>query len=407
MLKRDLVVIGGGAAGFFGAIRFAELQKNARVSILEKSARTLDKVRISGGGRCNVTHGCFEPTELAKHYPRGQRELLGPFHTFMCGDMMEWLENRGVPTKIEEDGRVFPVSDQSSSIIDCFLRQTKVMNIEVKTNEGVVSLERLNGGWRVESTSSIYETPAVLIATGSSKVAWQLLSKLGMTIVSPVPSLFTFNTTAPLFKGLMGLSLNHAKVKVCGSELSAEGPLLITHWGLSGPAILRLSAWGARVLADQNYRFQIEINFAGENDPRSWCDDRRLDDRKKLIKSTFFPGIPRRLWERMVLLLGIEQKNWSDLSKQEQKSLIAMLTAYRPDVNGKSTFKDEFVTAGGVSLDEINFKTMEHKLHSGLYFAGEVLNIDAITGGFNFQAAWTTSWIAAEAIHTNSHSAPR
>ncbi len=393
----DLVVIGGGAAGFFGAIRAAELYPNAKIVILEKSSRVLDKVRISGGGRCNVTHGCFDPAELVQYYPRGKRELLGPFHRFLCGDMMAWLDARGVETKIEDDGRVFPVSDRSESITNCFENEAQRLKIDVITRCGVTDLQAHGDQWQVTTPGDRYLTPKVLITTGSSPAFWELLSKLGISMVSPVPSLFTFNCKHPLLKNLMGVSLPVANLRIEGSRLDASGPLLITHWGMSGPAVLRLSAWGARELAQRNYQFTLIADFTGDTDVHTWVHERRTHDGKKKVMNTPFPNISKRLWERMVEIAEVGDLNWGDLQKSVIEALVEVLSACRLDVNGKSTFKDEFVTAGGVELSEINFKTMEHQRLRGLHFAGEVLNIDAITGGFNFQAAWTTSYIAAEA----------
>lgn len=393
----DLVVIGGGAAGFFGALRAAELQPHAKIIILEKSSRVLDKVRISGGGRCNVTHGCFDPAELVRYYPRGQRELLGPFHRFLCGDMMAWLDERGVETKIEDDGRVFPVSDQSESITNCFENEARRLNIEVITRCGVTDLQPVNNRWQITTPGDRYTSPKVLVTSGSSPAFWQLLSQLGVQMVSPVPSLFTFNSKHPLLKNLMGLSVPSANLRIEGSRLEASGPLLITHWGVSGPAVLRLSAWGAREFAQRDYRFTLIADFTGETNVNNWVHERRTADGKKKVINTPFPNISKRLWERMLEIAEVGDLNWGDLQKSVIEALVLVLSACRLDVNGKSTFKDEFVTAGGVELSEINFKTMEHQRLRGLHFAGEVLNIDAITGGFNFQAAWTTSYIAAEA----------
>lgn len=394
----DLVVVGGGAAGFFAAIRYAELHPGQRVIILEKSSRVLDKVRISGGGRCNVTHACFDPAELVRYYPRGERELLGPFHRFMCGDMMGWLDERGVATKIEDDGRVFPVSDQSESIIQCFLDETRRLGVEVHTLVGLTDFTYEQSLWNIATTKGQFESTHLLIATGSSKQLWQLLAKKDIALVDPVPSLFTFNIQDPLLTGLMGLSVSHAEIVVEGTRLRADGPLLITHWGLSGPAVLRLSAWGARTLAEHGYHFYIQIDFSQGHDVDAWIAQRRAEDARKTVSKTVFPTLPRRLWERMVQLAKLDGRNWADADKTSLIQLKGFISAYRPGVKGKSTFKDEFVTAGGVDLKHIDFRTMEHKQHPNLYFAGEVLNIDAITGGFNFQAAWTTAWIAATAM---------
>ncbi len=394
----DLIVIGGGAAGYFGAIRAAELKPHARILILEKSARVLDKVRISGGGRCNVTHACFDPKELSKHYPRGERELLGPFHRFMCGDMMAWLDERGVETSIEEDGRVFPASNVSSSIIDCFEREVHNKGIEVQRKVGVRSIVQEDEGWVLTSDEQNYVARNVLIATGSSTSVWNMLSNLSIPIVPPVPSLFTFKINNPVLRGLMGLSVQNAEVRINQTNLAEHGPVLITHWGLSGPAILRLSAWGANQLAQLDYDFSIQMNWTmtSSEEVFEWIEERRKHDTKKSPNTTVFPEIPKRLWERFNELVGTHGKNWSDLSKSDLQQLHDFICNCQLDVKGKTTFKEEFVTAGGVDLKAVDFRTMESKSLPGLYFAGEVLNIDAITGGFNFQAAWTTAWIAAE-----------
>lgn len=394
----DLLIIGGGAAGFFGAIRAAELNPEANIVILEKTGRVLDKVRISGGGRCNVTHACFDPRELSKYYPRGERELLGPFNRFMCGDMMAWLDERGVATSIEDDGRVFPAENTSAAIIRCFENEVHQKGIKVERNSGMRSLEKVDSGWIVQTDEGAISTTAILIATGSSTVVWKTLKKLDIPVIDPVPSLFTFKISSPLLRGLMGLAVQHTVVTIPGTNLSEHGPTLVTHWGLSGPAILRLSAWGALRLAERNYDFNVLINWtmSSENEVRDWISERRKVDTKKAPVNTPFPEVPKRLWERMCELSSLVKKNWSDVSKVQAEQLIKMLCTCELPVKGKTTFKEEFVTAGGVDLKSVDFRTMESKQHPNLYFAGEVLNIDAITGGFNFQAAWTTSWIAAE-----------
>lgn len=398
----DLLVIGGGAAGFFGAIRAAELRPDSSVVIIEKTGRVLDKVRISGGGRCNVTHACFDPRELSKNYPRGERELLGPFNRFMCGDMMGWLDERGVETSIEDDGRVFPAENTSAAIIRCFENEVHQKGVSIERNTGMRSLEKTDSGWVVHTDERPIPTKAILVATGSSSVVWKELRKLEIPIIEPVPSLFTFKIAHPLLRGLMGLAVQNAEISIIGSNLVEYGPTLITHWGLSGPAVLRLSAWGALQLADKNYDFSISVNWtmSTEETIRAWISDRRKEDTRKSPVNTPFPEVPKRLWERMCELSSLMNKNWSDVSKVQAEQLIQLLHACELPVKGKTTFKEEFVTAGGIDLKSVDFRTMESKQHSGLFFAGEVLNIDAITGGFNFQAAWTTSWIAAESWST-------
>ncbi|MDP4665851.1 MAG: NAD(P)/FAD-dependent oxidoreductase [Flavobacteriaceae bacterium] len=397
--KADLIVIGGGAAGFFGAIRYAELNPNARVYILEKGTRVLEKVKISGGGRCNVTHGCFDPKELVKHYPRGMREMLGPFNRFACGDMMEWLSNRGVETKIEDDGRVFPITDNSETIIKCFQKEADMLGVKVMTGEGVTDMKH-DGQWEITTQNSIFHADYVLYTTGSSPLSWKLLESLGISLIAPVPSLFTFNIKHSLLRDLPGISVPHAEVSIPSLGIQSFGPLLITHWGLSGPAVLRLSAWGARKLADCKYDADVIVNWVAEtlDEVVEYLREQRTTEAKKKVVTAPYPGITRRLWERMTLLAGLDQKNWADLRNAEIDMLADILCKSVFRMRGKSTFKEEFVTAGGVQLDTVSFKTMESKNVKNLWFAGEVLDIDAITGGFNFQAAWTTSWIAAESI---------
>ncbi len=396
MNRVDLVIAGGGAAGFFAAIRYAECHPQGKVVIIEKANRLLEKVRISGGGRCNVTHACFDPKTLSEHYPRGERELLGPFHRFMCGDMIAWLEERGVETKIEADGRVFPVTDSSATIIDCFMAEARKLGVAIVMGTGITDFEWINERWRITTTKDAYTAAAFLIATGSSPLFWKLLSKRNVCVVDPVPSLFTFNCKDPLIADLMGVTVQDVNIAINQTNLKTSGAMLITHWGFSGPAVLRLSAWGARFLASCNYRFSLTIDFSRGEDVPAWFEKQRQVAPKKSIIGTPFGELPKRLWERMVVLSGAADRRWAELRRSEQETLVQFITAYRPEVNGKSTFKDEFVTAGGVALERINFKTMEHRDHQRLYFAGEVLDVDAITGGFNFQAAWTTAWIAAE-----------
>ena len=402
----NTIIIGGGAAGFFTAINLKEQAPNHRVLILEKGKELLKKVAISGGGRCNVTHACFEPRELVKHYPRGEQELLGPFHQFCTGDMMGWLDDRGVPTKIEEDNRVFPASNSSQSIIDCFMDYANKLDIKINLHQRLDSIH-FNEHWHLLCGEHSYEAEHVVFATGSSPQVWQVIEKdLGHRIISPVPSLFTFNCKDTRIESLMGLSVPNAQVKVKNEKLISEGPLLITHWGFSGPAILKLSAWGALQLNKIKYQFDIQINWLGHISPEACLDEllrSKNAESKKMIRKNPLFDLPKRLWENLVLhALDKSDKNWADISKIEIQKLRDELTAGSYSIKGKSTFKDEFVTAGGVELSEINFKRFESKLHPRLYFAGEVLNIDAITGGFNFQAAWTGAWIIAKSIAESS-----
>ncbi|NRT13300.1 NAD(P)/FAD-dependent oxidoreductase [Flavobacterium sp. 14A] len=401
----DIIVVGGGAAGFFTAINIVEKNPKLKVAILERGAEVLQKVRISGGGRCNVTHACFEPNELVKFYPRGEKELRGPFHQFCSGDTIEWFEKHGVELKIEDDGRMFPVSNSSQTIIDCFLEATTKLGIKVLTGQSVQSIFRPEiageSVWKIETQSENYITEKLVLATGSNPKVWDMLQTYGHAVVNPVPSLFTFNIKDPRIKELPGVAAL-ATVKVKDSKLESTGPLLITHWGMSGPAVLKLSAWGARILHDKNYQFTIYVNWLNDvdaNDAEIKLKELKQEHAKKAVSKKSPFDFPNRLWESLVLASGIEiETKWADLSKVQLQNLANQLTNGSFQVNGKSTFKEEFVTAGGIDLKEINFKTMESKLHNNLYFAGEIVNIDAITGGFNFQNAWTSGFIVANAI---------
>lgn len=402
MQSYDVIIIGGGASGFFTAINIAEQNTELSIAILERGKEVLSKVRISGGGRCNVTHACFVPNLLTKYYPRGEKELRGPFHTFSTGDMIEWLERRGVKLKTEEDGRMFPESDSSETIIRCFIRSANDLNIQVITSCTVQQIFQSGDFWKLDTSVGNFVSNQLVIAAGSSPKIWDLMKGLGHTVIPPVPSLFTFNCKDERIKNLMGISVTEVSVQIAQTKLNAQGPILITHWGFSGPAILRLSAWGARILSENNYRFTISIN---------WLNEERTDDvliilqqikneqSKRLISKKAPFDLPNRLWEQLVLTSGInERAKWADVSKQQLVALTHQLTKGTYSINGKSTFKEEFVTAGGIDLKEIDFKTMESKLLSQLYFTGEVINVDAITGGFNFQNAWTTAYLAAQSI---------
>lgn len=397
----DLIIVGGGAAGFFTAINLAEKNTKLKIAILERGKEVLSKVRISGGGRCNVTHACFEPNELVKFYPRGEKELRGPFHQFSAGDTIEWFERHGVALKIEEDGRMFPESNSSQTIIDCFLQATQQLNIAVLTGQSVQSIYKKDTFWKIETPTEQYLTEKLVMATGSNPKIWEMLEQFGHAIVSPVPSLFTFNIKDARIKELPGVAAL-VTVKVKDTKLTSTGPLLITHWGMSGPAILKLSAWGARILHDKNYQFGIEVNWLNEvdsEDAEKLLKEIKQEHAKKAVSKKSPFEFPNRLWESIVLAAGIENETkWADLNKTQLLNLSKQLTQATFQVNGKSTFKDEFVTAGGIDLKEINFKTMQSKLHDNLYFAGEIVNIDAITGGFNFQNAWTSGFILANAI---------
>ncbi|RDI04638.1 NAD(P)/FAD-dependent oxidoreductase [Flavobacterium sp. AG291] len=397
----DVIVAGGGAAGFFTAINIAEANPKLKIAILERGKEVLSKVRISGGGRCNVTHACFIPNDLVKFYPRGEKELKGPFNRFCSGDTIEWFDRHGVELKIEEDGRMFPVTDSSQTIIDCFLEASKKLGIQIIMGESIKSLYRADSHWKIETNKEVFLAEKLVMATGSNPKMWDMLAEMGHTIVSPVPSLFTFNIKDPRIKDLMGISAQ-ASVNVKGTKLQAAGPLLITHWGMSGPAILRVSAWGARELFDKNYQFTLQVNWLKDFNTVE-CEEELKELKEQQPKKTVTKqspyDFPNRLWQSLVNAAGIQpETRWADLSKKQLQALAEQLTNGEYQVNGKSTFKEEFVTAGGIDLKEVNFKTMESKLLPGMYFAGEVLNIDAITGGFNFQNAWTGGYIAAHSI---------
>ncbi|RIA08642.1 hypothetical protein OE09_0462 [Flavobacteriaceae bacterium MAR_2010_72] len=396
----DVIIVGGGAAGFFAAINIAEFNPKLKIAILERGKEGLQKVKVSGGGRCNVTHAEFVPSELVLNYPRGEKELLGPFHQFMTGDTIAWFEKRGVELKIEDDGRMFPVTDSSQTIIDCFLNEAKRHKIEILYGYTLKRITK-NGIWDLETSHGNLSTKKLLLATGSNPKIWNSLEGLGHSILPPIPSLFTFNIKDDRIKTIPGVVALDVEVKVLQTDLWSEGPLLITHWGMSAPSILKLSAFGAIELAKLNYKFQIEINFI----------KRSFDDcvenlkvikhelaKKSVLKASQFE-LPKRLWQQLVLASGMDNETrWADLNKQQLETLASQLTQAVFNVDGKSTFKEEFVTAGGIDLKEVNFKTFESRLHENLYFAGEILNIDAITGGFNFQNAWTGAYIAAKAI---------
>lgn len=401
MKNYDVLIVGGGAAGFFSAINIAEANPSLKIAILERGNAVLTKVKISGGGRCNVTHAEFEPKPLSLHYPRGQKELLGPFHTFMTGDTMQWFEDRGVALKIEEDGRVFPKSNSSQTIIDCLLSESKKHQVEVLMNHSVQNIESHQNSWKLTTTQGLFCSKKIMIATGSNSKIWNLLKQLGHHIVEAVPSLFTFTISDPRLESIPGVVAKHVELSVKDSSLQSSGPLLVTHTGVSAPAVLKLSAHGALELAKRNYTFDLYVNFIAKEHIQCIEDLEVCKGhfpKKRILKTALF-DLPKRLWEQLVI--GAElppEMRWADMNKKQLEKLAMQLTSAVFKVTGKSTFKEEFVTAGGVELKEINFKTFESKLHKNLFFAGEVLNIDAVTGGFNFQNAWTGAFIASQHI---------
>jgi len=396
---KHIVVAGGGAAGFFAALACAEANPEYRVTILEKSQKLLQKVSISGGGRCNVTHACFDARELVKFYPRGHKQLIGPFSRFNPTHTINWFAQRGVQLKTESDGRMFPVTDSSQTIINCFINEANRLKVAIQLGAGIDKLTPVNNTWQIQlHTGKTLVADAIIITAGSSLQVWKMLAATGHTIVPPVPSLFTFNISDKRLQDLQGLSVSKATVSITGSKLKTSGPLLITHWGLSGPAILKASAWGARELAAINHRFEIDVNWTGtltREEVKSELLRNKTEHPKRQPWNHPLFNIPQRLWKA---LTDCEGMNYADLSKSKIESMAGNLAASHFAVHGKSTFKDEFVTAGGVDLSEVDFKTMQSKKLNGLYFAGEVLDIDAVTGGFNFQAAWTTGFVAGTSV---------
>ncbi len=397
----DIIIIGGGAAGFFAAINIAKQNPNLSIAILERGKTGLQKVKISGGGRCNVTHAEFIPSELIENYPRGKKELLGPFHTFMTGDTIAWFEERGIVLKIEEDGRMFPVSNSSQTIIDCFLNEAKKYNVEILYNHTVKTVIINEDKFIVKTNQGNLSANKIIMATGSNPKIWNLLSDWGHTIVSPVPSLFTFDIKDGRIKDIPGVVAKDVEVRVVDTDLISEGPLLITHVGMSAPSILKLSAFGAVELAKLNYNFKISVNFI-RYDIEScveYLKSAKQEYSKKTVLNSVQFDLPKRLWKKLVLASNIQEtERWADLNKVQLETLANQLTNAVFQVIGKSTFKEEFVTAGGVDLKEINFKTFESKRIPNLYFAGEVMNVDAVTGGFNFQNAWTSAFLVFKAI---------
>jgi predicted Rossmann fold flavoprotein len=399
------VFVGGGAAGFFAALAFADEQTGARAIVLEKGPQFLQKVRISGGGRCNVTHRDFDAREFARRYPRGEKELIGLLHRFPARETVAWFEERGVKLKTEEDGRMFPVTDSSQTVIDCLLSEARRLAVELRVNAGVESIERSTTGFNLRlNNGDTLAADVILLATGGSRTASMaaLATSLGHTLVEPVPSLFTLQIESAWLRNLAGISVPDVRLAVADSKLSERGALLITHWGLSGPATLRLSAWGARLLHGLDYRFCLFLNWLpafGEEELHAKLTEKIKTQPAKFVVNSPLQPLPSRLWEALVVEAGIgPEATWSQIGRSGKHALVQQLTRTKLAVTGKSLNKDEFVTCGGVKLSEVNFKTMESRVCPGLYFAGECLDIDGITGGFNFQAAWATGWVAAEAM---------
>jgi predicted Rossmann fold flavoprotein len=404
-----IVIVGGGAAGFFAAIACWESRRGAEILLLEKTSQFLSKVKISGGGRCNVTHADFDAREFSRRFPRGERALISAFGKFQASDTVAWFESRSVKLKAEPDGRMFPTTDSSQTIIDCLLGEARKAGIKLETNCGVErAIKKSGGGFELElSNGEKLTCDKLLLALGGCRTPalGQLAVSLGHTLEPPVPSLFTFHVEIPWLRELAGVSVESSEVSVHGTKLRERGALLLTHWGLSGPAILRLSAWGAREMHERNYNFPLQINWLPHLTDEKLAVEfqaRRKSQPAKLIVNFPIAPLPSRLWEQLVLAAGVERDTrWAALSGAAQHKLTQQLLRSEFSVTGKSLNKDEFVTCGGVRLNEINFKTMESKICSGLFFAGEVLDIDGITGGFNFQAAWTTGWIAGRALATS------
>lgn len=404
--SKQIIVIGGGAAGFFAAINCAQKNPEVQVTLLEKTSKLLSKVRVSGGGRCNVTHACFDNSILVKHYPRGEKELRNAFSRFSANDTINWFDQRGVKLKTEADGRMFPTTDNSETIINCLMQEADKAGVEIKTGVDIEEIIRNENNSFTLSVKGggVFNCDRLIIATGgnSKNEAYDWLQKLGHTIIKPVPSLFTFNIPDNPVTQLMGVAVPFAKVKVAGTKLETEGPLMITHWGMSGPAILKASAWGARMLSEMDYNFTALINWLpkySEEKVRIEFNNEREENSAKGIMNNCPFDLPKRLWEYLVTKSGITiEMRWADLPKKNSNLLVNNLLNDEYKVKGKTTFKEEFVTCGGINLKEIDFTTMESKVVKGLYFAGEVIDVDGITGGFNFQNAWSSGWIAAQNV---------
>jgi predicted Rossmann fold flavoprotein len=401
----DVIVVGGGPAGFFAAIRCAELNPKLRVLIIEKSSQMLGKVLVSGGGRCNVTHACFDPAQLVSYYPRGGMALRGAFTRFQPADTVNWFAERGVRLKSEADNRMFPVTDSSETIANCLREAAQNAGVKVYLGTTLLKVEKSpRFGFRLEvrEGGEVFplQTKNLLIATGSDPKTREIIKSLGHSLEEPVPSLFTFNVKDKRIDGLAGVAVENVTLKM--DSLTQRGPMLITHWGLSGPAVLRLSAWGARILFAKKYRSTLTVNWLGDYKLDSALEvlqrnkDWRENTRKKIAIQPAFSQIPARLWKQLTQFIG--DKNWGDISKAEMRRLAEELTAGEFAIKGKGIFKEEFVTCGGVNLNEVDFKTMQSRIVDDLFFAGEVLDIDGITGGFNFQSSWTTGWLVGNAL---------
>ena len=403
--KPRIGIVGGGAAGFFAAITCAETNPNLKVVIYERSNQFLGKVKISGGGRCNVTHACFEPREFTRRYPRGESELIGPFSRFQAKHTVEWFQSHGVSLKTERDGRMFPVTDNSETVIHCLMEQARRLGVVLVSNRGVDRVVKKQDEFELEfSNQEVLPCSKLLLATGGCRAssAGAIATSLGHTLVDPVPSLFSFGLALPWMKNLAGIAVDPVCVRVPGTQLREIGPLLITHTGVSGPAILRLSAWGARELHKLNYQFPLVIDWLGgrnANEVDRLIVNARSRFAGKNLTNVALGGLPVRLWEQLMLHRGIPRDvKWGSVGGSIAQQVSELVTRFEVQVNSKSLNKDEFVTCGGVKLSEVHFKTMESKICPGLYFAGELLDIDGITGGFNFQAAWTTGWLAGKAM---------
>ena len=397
---KKVIIIGGGASGFFTAANIDT--KLYDVTILEQNSDVLQKVKISGGGRCNVSHACFDPRELVQFYPRGNKELLSVFTKFQPGDTMNWYEEHGVALKIEDDNRIFPESDSSQSIIDCLVNECRKKNVKILTKQTVTEILPQENGYKIHTIDQNYFADYVVFSTGSSPKAFKILEKLGHQIITPVPSLFTFNIKNEILKDLMGTSFQYVNIEIPKLNLEESGSLLITHWGLSGPAILKLSAWGARELAALKYQFEIIVNFIGtaSEDALEIFKNFKENEPKKSIGQAKIFDITNRFWQRILFVSGIDTtKQLANINNKEMQKIIENLCCCRMNVTGKSTFKEEFVTAGGVDLKEMDFKTMKSKKLPNFYISGEVLNIDAVTGGFNFQACWSEGWLIAQDLN--------